>query len=155
MKIEKSKITKLKISGIKHLDLINVFLDDFGNGQGRIMIECYGKAWTSYWSAMGENTISKFFCSCNNDYLINNLAPNLEPEIYDINQIKDDAEKKGLGCWRDDPWNDYEFLSKMYGNDMVDWSDKLPKEDNPKFTYLCRIINTVKEALGTHLIKEK
>ena len=69
MKITETQVTKLQISDIKHLDPVNVLLEDFGPGQGKITIECFGKAWTSYWNAMWkENTIDKFFCDCDNEY---------------------------------------------------------------------------------------
>lgn len=74
MKIETGTITILRITEVPRLDPIRVTLDDIGPGQGRINIECYGKARASYWGAMGDRTIAQFFASCDNGYLINNLA---------------------------------------------------------------------------------
>lgn len=53
MKVELSLITKVRITEVKNLDLINVTLDDITPGKGRIMIECYGKSWSSYWGGNG------------------------------------------------------------------------------------------------------
>ena len=144
MEIETSKVIKVKITGGDRLDPIHVFLEDIGKGAGRITIVCYGKAWSSYWGSMGEdNDIREFFISCNEQYLTEKLAPMLEASIYDVDQIKADAEISGVECWRDDPWNDYEFMQKMYGDDMFDWGDSLPKMENHEYKYLCRIIKAV------------
>lgn len=149
MKINEEKVTKLRISEVDNLDLINVILDDINPGRGRIMIECYGKAWTAYWGAMGKHRgVATFFCDCDNEYIAKNLQPRIKREVYCIDKLKKDAEKKGVECWRDDPWNDYGFMSDMYGGDMVDWDDLIPKKENHNYVYLCRIIDAVKEALN-------
>ena len=156
MKIIKTQVTQLKVSEIERLDLINVYLEDMVAGQGRIIIECYGQSWSSFWGAMGDRNISEFFVSCDEYYLSEKLAPKIRPKIYDIDQIRKDAEKKGIECWRDDPWNDHDFLNQMYGGDMMEWSESLPKKPNFEYNYLCRIINAVKDALNVQLkIQEK
>lgn len=77
MKVDAGTVTILRISEVPRLDPIRVTLDDIEPGKGRINIECYGKAWASYWGAMGDHTIARFFESCDNGYLINNLSPGL------------------------------------------------------------------------------
>lgn len=77
MKIEAGTVTILRITDVPRLDPIRVTLDDIGPGQGRINIECYGKAWASYWGGMGRRTLAQFVAGCDNSYLISNLAPNL------------------------------------------------------------------------------
>ena len=83
MKIEKSEVTKLTLTELKNLDLVNVFLEDYEHGKGKITIECYGKAWSAYWGGMGDRTISKFFCSANNGYIIGKLDGRLRDVIYE------------------------------------------------------------------------
>ena len=146
MNINKKQITIIKLTELDRLDPVNVVIEDFKLGQGQIIITCYGKAWTSYWGAMGNQTISQFFCSCDEHYIAKNIG-DIKSEIYDIDQIRDDAENKNIECYRDDPWNDYEFLNVMYGGDMVDWHDSLPKKSNHEYEYLCRIIKAVQKAL--------
>jgi hypothetical protein len=86
MNIESGTITILRINSIMDshsLDPIRVTLDDIEPGKGRINIECWGRAWASYWGAMGkDNTLAQFFVSCDNDYLIRNLAENMRPTRY-------------------------------------------------------------------------
>lgn len=146
MKLESSTVRKIKLTDLDRLDPVSVFLEDFGPGAGQITIYCYGKAWTSYWGAMGSMTIAEFFCSCDEYYITKNLS-SISSETYDIDTIQEEAGKRHIECWRDDPWNDYEFMNQMYGPDMYDWNDRLPKIANPDYRYLCRIILAVQEGL--------
>ncbi len=60
------------------LDSIRVIFQDAGPGRGRVIIECFGKAWGTYWGAMGNRTIKEFIKSCDADYLARNLCPALK-----------------------------------------------------------------------------
>jgi len=176
MKVETGTVTILRITDVPHLDPIRVTLDDIGPGQGRINIECYGKAWASYWGAMGKDTaLAQFFSRCDNDYLIGNLAPGLRSEKFCGVQLEEDAMKKVLtrrrrreldrdkardlydraqhdlhGCETiNECWHaDTELLQALYGPD--EWW--YPVSDaaaipNPEYTYLERICDAVREAL--------
>jgi len=153
MNIAESSVKRLTIRDIDRLDTITVFLEDYGPRQGSITIKCYGKAWTAYWGGMGELDIAGFFCSCDEHYIAKNLS-DIQSTIYDIDAIQDAAEKKGVECHRDDPWNDYEFLNAMYGGDIMEWHDSLPKMPNPDYRYLCRIILAVQRALRTEAAEQ-
>lgn len=146
MKLQISTVRKIKLTDIDSLDDISIFLEDFSLGAGQITIYCWGKAWTSFWGGMGDQTIAEFFCSCNEFYIAKNLS-SIDSQIYDIDAIREQAEENGIDCWRDDPWNDYEFLDTMYGPDPVEWADRLPKMSNPDYLYLRRIILAVQEGL--------
>ena len=93
MKIEAGTVTILHISEVPRLDPIRVTLDDIGPGQGRINIECYGKAWASYWGAMGKESIAQFVVTCDNHYLIKNLAPGLDGDKFCGHQLEANACK--------------------------------------------------------------
>lgn len=86
MKVERSNaVVHITISDIMQshrLDPIRVTLDDIEPGRGRITIECYGRAWASYWGAMGDQGIAQFFASCDNHYLIKNLSPGLNSSRF-------------------------------------------------------------------------
>lgn len=90
MNIEKSTVTKLLITGAPALDPITVFLEDIEPRRGKIIIECYGKSWSSYWGGMGSNTIAQFFCSMDEHYLAKNLS-DIHADIVDGDSIKDGA----------------------------------------------------------------
>jgi hypothetical protein len=51
------------------LDPILVVMQDLGPGVGRLLVECYGDAWSGYWGAMGERSIEQFVLSCSADYI--------------------------------------------------------------------------------------
>jgi len=75
MKIRSSQITKITFSEIKGLDPVDVILEDFSEGNGRIIISCYGESWSYHWGSMGS-TVSEFFCSTNNQYLVSKMLGN-------------------------------------------------------------------------------
>jgi hypothetical protein len=64
----------MEIPATQGLDPVTVFWRDFGPGKGQVTILCYGAAWTSYWNAMGKETIKQFFATCDEDYLFRNLG---------------------------------------------------------------------------------
>jgi hypothetical protein len=67
--------------------------------------------------------------------------------VYDVDTLQAQAAERGIDCYRDDPWNDYEFMNAMYGGDMCEWGYNLPTKTNPEYEYLCRIIKAVQEGL--------
>ena len=150
MKVETNAVTKLMLTDLDRLDPVTVIAEDIEPGKGKIIIECYGKAWSSYWGGMGDNSIADFFISCDENYIANKLS-DIESNIYDIEGIRNQADLKNIDCFRDDPWNDYEFMRKMYGDDMSEWYDSMPKQINPHYRYLCRIIKAVQEGLKDHM----
>lgn len=46
------KITHFTIPAAGRLDPIEVFTYDMGQGKGKLLIECFGLAWSCYWGAM-------------------------------------------------------------------------------------------------------
>lgn len=65
-----STVRHLNVSDVPTLDPIDVFLQDFAPGRGRITLQCYGDAWTAYFGAMGSDfTIQEFVSRAGADYL--------------------------------------------------------------------------------------
>lgn len=178
MKLETSTITMLRITEVPGLDPIRVMLDDIGPSQGRINIECYGKAWASYWGAMGGRTIAQFVASCGNHYLIKNLSPGLDGGKFCGHTLEKDARKKVLAlrikrdvsrdeardlyeragdlhscetlneCWH----ADIELLQALYGQD--EWwypVEAAASIDNPEYIGLSKICDAVKEGLKEYM----
>ena len=86
LKVERSTVTKLVITGAPRLDPITVFLEDFGRrdcptesnpnyqtAQGKITINCWDKSWNAYWGGMGPRTVAEFVTNCGWDYVLNCL----------------------------------------------------------------------------------
>jgi len=55
------------------LDPITVILRDFG-GQGQIVVECYGAAWSHWFGVIGEITLRQFISGCDEYYLATKLC---------------------------------------------------------------------------------
>ncbi|MBU2713690.1 hypothetical protein [Zooshikella harenae] len=166
MLIHESKITKITLSKIENIDTINVFIEDFKPGQGRITIECFDEAWSKYWGSMGDCTVSEFVISTQTDYILRKLSrvPKkiIAPEsvlIEDARSLiiknrKDGLLDKDQACklfndlediCSEDVYAHYELFEEIYG---LDWYDSLPKEPNPEYEYLFSIIEAVKTGLS-------
>ncbi len=128
---------KMTLTDVPALDPITVFLENFDKGRGQITITCYGKAWTAYWGAMGDRTLSEFFCDCNTDYLANKLST-VDSTITDYHKISmdidGDVNEQRLLMYQNE-------ISEFYGEDW--YYTGLPEITNPDYTYLCRIIEAV------------
>lgn len=74
MKIVNVQCESFRIEEAKALDPITVIMFDYGSGKGKIVVECYGSAWSGYWGAMGES-LRSFISSCNVDYLCGSMRP--------------------------------------------------------------------------------
>lgn len=163
LKITQTTIKNLKIEA-KGLDLINVYLENVEQSKGRIIIECYGKVWATFFNGMGDNKISEFFLQCSNESLIERFDSKLESEIVDgyklpqflkgeinkqlangdIDEKKANHYLNGINCIDCIPGNEALFLT-ILGDD---WEyAEFPMMKHPGYKYLERIINAVKEAL--------
>lgn len=58
----------------KGLDPINVIIQDW-TGAGRLIVECYGEAWATYFGAYGDGTMRSFLAECHPGYIANRLNP--------------------------------------------------------------------------------
>lgn len=169
MKISTKNVKNIKITEVDNLDLINVYLEDIAPRQGRIIIECYGESWSSYWGGMGDRTISEFVCRCDHHYLAKNLSSipsrvvdydNLDQWFWDeiIRQRLNGeiSKSKAREFWDEvqyssensDRWlnssDGHGLCMSVFGDDF--WY-QYPEIANHEYVYLCGIIDTVKEAL--------
>lgn len=172
MNITKSTVEKIIITGAERfpgcgsLDPISVIVEDFGPGQGKITITCFGEAWSHYWSHMGEtNKLMQFFTQCDNDYIVGKLKTGISHEIDDEDDdrltellrkeiIKDrrsgDLRKEiARDYWDDTQWVSWDSRAdlcyKILGDD---WWYMTPKKPNPDYLYLCEIIRAIKAAFN-------
>jgi hypothetical protein len=75
MKTEPASFVALRITEAPGLDPILVLFQDISPGQGRLIVECFGQAWSTYWGAMDDRTVKDFVRSCDTDYIANRLWP--------------------------------------------------------------------------------
>jgi hypothetical protein len=166
VKIEKSCVTKLMITGAPSLDPITVYAEDIAPRKGKIIIECYGQSWSAYWGGMGDDTIAEFFCGASQDYIANCMSRGIDSSVFDPDAAKDHAKREIIKQRRarllsaddareeydeiedstieDDPWLSCDLMQKIYGDE---WWYRLPSKPNPDYVYLSRIIKAVQEAL--------
>lgn len=126
------------------LDPVTMILEDIGPGKGKLFIDCYGKAWTAYWGGMGSHTIAQFINTSDVDYLANKLT-NVPNRITDYEEI---SRKIGHDVDRDTLAYFHEQIEENYG---PDWCMDLPQTTHPDYTYLCRIVTAVKDAVSIEL----
>lgn len=76
MRAETVNIECFRFYGVPGIvDPVTVILEDMAPGAGRVIVECYGSAWSGYWGAMGNMRVREFFCDCGPDYLCSRMAP--------------------------------------------------------------------------------
>lgn len=143
MRIERSTVTKLLISDLLNsqhrLDPVTVYLENMGpnggvdhvTGRGKIIIECYGKSWSSYWGGMGDRTVAQFFCACSTDYLVGCLAPQLNSTRYSGDALVTLARKTIIS--RREGWrhrnHEFSWLDKVECRRLYDRTEELEGAD--------------------------
>lgn len=172
MKVTQSQVQKIRIEGIEkshRLDPIEVIIENYGSGQGKILISCWGESWTGFWGSMG-GTIEQFFQHVSNDYLIEKMSnyqetePDPDSDLDFIRSLilkerrrrtysKEEAKQAWwyVDSFRPDRntllnWEIPEELKCIEGMDepwYLDW----PEKENPKYTYLSRILDVVREVI--------
>lgn len=165
MNIEQSTVKKLHISGLQDLDPISVYLEDFGLGRGKITITCFDQSWTNYWGAMAERSMAEFFLDASVDYLTHKLKTGIKETVTDYDAIEakalEEIERRVKSGDLDvdeaadltEEVEHADFNGQEINSDLLyrvfgdEWWGDLPEEPNHEYTYLCRIINAVKQAL--------
>lgn len=173
MKITKQLVEKIIISSVPDLDPIAIYFEDFNPGQGKATITCFNESWSYCWGAMGEKqTIKSFLLKCDQHYLCGKFAPFLNDRIDDPGKLEAEAKKRIIedrleGLHTEEKarelYDQASHLQDLYqefnGSGGETYTDlmydifgdefwhNVPKKTNPKYEYLCRIINTIKEAL--------
>lgn len=66
------------IHGAPALDPVTVVLNDPKPGFGQLIVECYGKAWSAYWTAMGDRKLAQFLIDSDSDYISTRMAADRE-----------------------------------------------------------------------------
>lgn len=176
--IETTLIKKLKITS-PDIGLISVYLENIEKGQGKIIIEHFGKSWSCFWGSLGDTTITEFVSNQNNPYLIDRLAPDIVEIENDYEAFGIEMRKKCIEMRKDqwidghtariifnvDDWselvttNPYEPVIKPNNCDLTDseWEQldlggfDVPTRESHQYTQLSRIITIVKEALKNNI----
>jgi len=174
MKIISSTVQQLTITGAERLDPIRVTMEDIGPGQGRITITCWDDAYVNYWGAMGDgHTMASFFAKASVSYLVGKLKTGIQEKICDREALDTGCRAKVLemrrehdldkdtarALWEDIDCADFDAHESVNADLFYDifgdeWWHSLPQRENPPYTYLCRIVTVVKEALRQHIAEQ-
>lgn len=69
MIIKPVTVEAFAVEDVKGIDPLLVVLQDDGPGKGRLLVECFGEAWSCYWGGMGDLTVARFVAEAGIDYL--------------------------------------------------------------------------------------
>ena len=141
MKIEKSETETYLITELDKLDPITVYVTNYSPGKGKIVIECYGKTWTTYWGGMGSESLQVFFQTCSNDYILNRLLTDCYET--DFEEISKRSNHQIIAE------NDFELA--MMATEMAEffgdsWYMDIPQCLTSEYHYANRIVDVIKEA---------
>lgn len=175
LKVERSKVTKLVITGAPSLDPITVFLEDLAPCKGKITVSCYDKSWHAYWGGMWEGlSIGQFFCELNAAYIIGYFENGLNCRRFSGEALADKARREIREMRRDydldrsdarefyDEAEDIrhvnsidelggahrELMQRVFGDEWWHLSNDAT-EPNPDWYYLERIIHAVQQVMKT------
>jgi len=147
LKAIKTAVTKYRLTEVERLDPIEIIVENYKIGQGKIIITCWDKSWVYSWFGMGENNLETFFQQCDNCYLAGKLSSSKQYEI-DWDKIGEDCINAGFD---EVPEGDgyskesTDILTKLYGED---WQiGGLPQKVTSEYDYLLRVIKATKEGL--------
>lgn len=172
MQVKRTTVEKIRIEGINEshrLDPVEVIIENYGGGAGKILISCWGESWTGYWGSMG-GTVEEFFQRVSNDYLINKMSDYqlMEPDVDRDGEylkslvIKERRSRNISRSQANNAWHyieifspgrhelcygrtpeDLEFIEGIYEPWCLDW----PQVESPKYAYLSRILDVVREVI--------
>lgn len=169
--VEKIDVLSFVITGAERLDPVRVMIENYEPGKGRITITCYGKAWTAAWFAMGGDDVQTFIKRVSNEYLIGYFDPQLRSTVDDDNDanllfvkseiIKLRREREIDAVLAREMWYEAENaddvkescccfgvgnkLLNLFGDDP--WYADWPTAPNPKYQYLERVLNAVRDGI--------
>ncbi|ABS45658.1 MULTISPECIES: hypothetical protein [Yersinia pseudotuberculosis complex] len=172
MKIETSQTVKICLTELECLDPVDIVVDDYALGKGKITIGCAGKAWTATWYAMSDRTVAQLITDCDSDYLIGCLSPQLDPcldadneanvafvksEIIKLRRDRELSEMEARDAWEAASssvevkgdvchCSAHSPLQGVLGDDpyYANW----PSIKNHHYAYLSRIVTAVKAGLA-------
>lgn len=173
LKVERSTVTKLVITGAPNLDSITVLLEDLAPCKGKITVNSWGKSWTAHWGGMwGGLSIGQFFCELNTGYIIGYFDQAMNSRQFSGEALANKVRRLVLKecrqfCYgsdeardrfdeaedlRESPSFDHlhaahsELMTKLFGDEWWHLTND-STEPNPDYIYLERIILAVQHAL--------
>jgi hypothetical protein len=172
MEIEVSTATKVVVSKVPDLDPIAIYLEDYGEGRGKVVITCFSESWTYYWGSMG-GALLDFLGRCSNDYLVRKFLGGRKDTEVDVDATVKAAKvelirmRREEGVHKDrvrDLWDGLSYVGdipeQMPSDENELWSDifgdcfweSFRFKASNEYLYLDRIVTQVK--LGLKMYSE-
>lgn len=174
MKIETAQVTKITLTDLlitHRLDPITIILEDYAPWQGKIIVECYGQSWSTFFGSMGE-PIANFCASVSADYLANRFYGGPH-SVNDFDSMKAMAIKEVIKMRRqrdlsaddardlfdeiNDRWPETEdeawyqhgkMMVRLFGDD---WHCQIPQKTSEEYQYVLRTVRAVQEGLAMYV----
>lgn len=163
MKIEKSQVEKLRLTEIPGLDPVDVLLEDFGEGRGKLTISCFDESWMSSWGSMGMS-LPRFIVFASTEYLVENLCRHRKyiadydkDHKFILKTLKDLLEEGAIGRDEyDEAVSEFKYFDYDRNSFHTTFAYKLicepwhldwPEQRNPAYDYVWRIVEAVEKAV--------
>lgn len=170
VEVATAHVAALRLTGLDNLDPITVYLDNPEPGRGQITIRCWDTSWTAGWRGLSGRSVEEFFVAQNDHYLARNLssipekvtvegealAEHLRGLVCGLRRSGKLSKGNARGIWDDTIGmdvtegycRDHNILAETLGSG---WWLELPTMPNPDYTYLCRIIQAVRDGLRKYI----
>ena len=124
MRIEETQITKIKITDLDACDPITLLVEDIEHGEGKLIIECSGRSWSSHWTSMGKSLL-ELLDSESVDYLANRLWDHNLPQTEPDYSLVTDSIRSQVLELRREGLIDNHFAREIYN--IKDWQSYGPQ----------------------------
>ncbi|WWT49187.1 hypothetical protein [Escherichia phage vB_EcoM-LTH01] len=170
MKVTESLVKKVRIEELQEerLDPIEVIIENYENGRGKLIVTSSGKSWVGQWNAMG-GSVESFIQRVDNDYLIGCMgrAPKfIEDKDEDpvfikkmiLKQRRADSITKGQARWawdytetfapdRDHILHGVPFALQPLRELEEPWYLDWPTKINTEYTHQSEILDVVRKVI--------
>lgn len=146
---------------------VNVFLEEYGAGKGKVTIDSDCDAWSYFWGNIADDSIRSFFMGAHPDYLVRKLKTGIEKRVLDdsADALIKHTRSVIIDCrLRGDLTRDrarYLFnlsagitdggVARQEGlmEELLgpEWYWDLPEKPNPDYWHLRSIVEVVQQAL--------
>ncbi len=174
MQIEQTEIKKIVLKDLNALDPITLFIEDIKEGEGKIIIECYGQSWSYYWGGMGSQNLTDFFLSCNVSYLVNclwdhskessendfeGIVSKVRKWVVELRREERIDKNNARALYDIDDWSEYapqhtydswrcpELVDESeFGSLYLLHDNDIPQRSTQEYSYLTRIVESIRKA---------
>ena len=146
-----------KITDVDGLDPIDVYIETPNDTSARIIIRCWGTAWTAFYPRL-PTTLEEFFQSRNTEDLLSDFNTDSDIHNLDFESLAEKVIEEGVEEETEELLSDvsnsitfdsldkkvWEVFNNYYGDE---WPSNVKHVLTPNAKWLTKIINVVKSAM--------